>query len=88
MEEASEGGLGSRRAAVVAQITPSGHERSRTSSSSSSTLRTSGPFSGLCTAPKARAVIRLSISWRVLVVSIRSWMEMSAVEKGMGLEEG
>jgi len=27
----------------------------------------------------------VSISWRVLVVSMSSWMEMSAVEKGMGL---
>jgi hypothetical protein len=28
--------------------------------------------------------MRLSISWRMFVVSIRSWTEMSAVVKGMG----
>jgi hypothetical protein len=36
--------------------------------------------------PKTRATMRLSISWRVLVVSISSWMEMSAVEKVMELK--
>lgn len=30
--------------------------------------------------------MRLSISWKVLVVFMSSWMEMSAVEKGMGLK--
>jgi hypothetical protein len=28
----------------------------------------------------------LSMSWRVLVVSIRSWMEMSVVVRGMVIE--
>ena len=66
-------------------MTPSGLVRSKMSSSSAKTRRTSGPFSGLWTAPKARAVMRLSISGRTLVVSISSWMEMSEVENGIVL---